>query len=248
MRLKGKIALITGGNSGIGLETAKLFKKEGAQVIITARSQESFDKATSELGDQFDIVKTDVSNLKELDSLYKHIDTKYNKLDILFANAGVAYFKPTSDVDENFFDQQFDTNVKGLYFTVSKALPYFNQGSSVILNASVVANKGFPGSSVYVGTKAAVRSFARGWTSEIPVDQIRFNVLSPGAIDTPIYEKLGMPPENLKEFANNMIAGIPAKRFGTSAEMAKVALFLASEESSYIAGADIIADGGYGQI
>lgn len=242
--LANKIALITGGNSGIGLATAKLYKEQGAQVIITARSKETFEKAKLELGTHFDVIQTDVSKNEDLDRLYAHIKTKYGKLDILFANAGIAYFSPTSEVTSDFFDNQFNTNVKGLFFTVAKALPLLSPGSSVVLNASVVASKGFPGASVYASTKAAVRSFARTWTAEIPVSDVRFNVLSPGPIETPIYDKLNMPEENRIAMASTL----PIKRFGSAEEMAKVALFLASDDSSYICGAEIMADGGFGQV
>lgn len=247
-KIENKIALVTGGNSGIGLATAQLFKEEGAKVIITARSKATFEKAQKELGDQFDIVQTDVSQLTDLDRLYNHIKTKYGKLDILFANAGIANFRPTSDVDDAHFDAQFNTNVKGLYFTVAKALPLLNDGSSVILNASVAAQKGIPGSSVYSATKAAVRSFARSWTAEIPASRTRFNVLSPGPIETPIFDKMGMSTEQVDAFSSGIKATIPARRFGKPREMATVALFLASSDSSFLHGADILADGGLGQI
>ena len=247
-KLNGKIALITGGNSGIGLATAKLFKAEGAQVIITARSAETFKAAKAELGAEFDVVQTDVSQSGDLDKLYAHIKTKYKALDIVFANAGVAVFRPTVETDEAFFDNQFNTNVRGLYFTVQKALPLLRAGATVVLNASVVSVKGIAGASVYSATKAAVRSFARTWTAEIPVNQVRFNVLSPGPIETPIYSKLGMSPEEVKSFSQNMAATVPAKRYGTADEMARAALFLASSDSSYIAGADLFADGGFGSV
>lgn len=243
-KLTNKIALVTGGNSGIGLATAKLYKEQGAQVIITARSQETFEKAKKEYAGHFDVVQTDVSKPEELDRLYAHIKAKYGKFDILFANAGVALFAPTSTVDSAFFDNQFDTNVKGLFFTVAKALPLLNKGSAVVLNASVVASKGFVGASVYAATKAAVRSFARSWTAEIPVSDVRFNVLSPGPIETPIYDKMGVDTENKEALGNST----PIKRLGRAEEMAKVALFLASDDSSYIVGAEIMADGGVGQI
>ncbi|MNK07473.1 putative oxidoreductase YghA [compost metagenome] len=243
-KLNNKIALVTGGNSGIGLATAKLYKDEGAQVIITARSNETFEKAKAEYGNVFDVVQVDVSKVEELDRLYAHITSKYGKLDILFANAGVAFFAPTNEVTPDFFDTQFDTNVKGLYFTVAKALPIMNKGSAVVLNASVVASKGFAGSSVYSATKAAVRNFARSWTAEIPVDQIRFNVLSPGPVETPIFGKMGVTDDG----KNGMAAGLPIKRLAKPEEMAKVALFLASDDSSYLAGAEIMADGGGGQV
>lgn len=247
-KLANKVALITGGNSGIGLATAKLYKEQGAKVIITARSHETFQKASNEYGSHFDVVQADVSKVAEIEGLYAHIKSKYGKIDILFANAGVAIFSPTSEVTPEFFDNQFDTNVKGLYFTVAKALPLLNKGSSVILNASVVANKGFAGASVYSATKAAVRNFARAWTAEIPVSDVRFNVISPGPIETPIYDKLGMDANGKDAFTAHMESVLPIKRFGRADEIAKVALFLASDDSSYIVGADIGVDGGFGQV
>lgn len=243
-KLSNKIALVTGGNSGIGLATAKLFKEEGAQVIITASSKKSFDAAQAEFGNVFDIVQTDVSKVEELDRLYAHIKSKYGKLDVIFANAGIALHGPLSEVTPEQYEHQFDINVKGVLFTVSKALPILSKGSSVVLTASVVASKGFAGSSIYSASKAAVRNFARTWTSEIPVDQVRFNVLSPGPIVTPIFEKMGMPEERLTGLANSL----PIKRLGQPEEMAKAALFLASSDSSYLAGAEIMADGGFGQV
>lgn len=248
MKLQNKIALVTGGNSGIGLATAKLFKEQGAQVIITARSADTFAKAQAEYGKHFDVVQADVSKNTDLDKLYGHIKSKYGKLDVLFANAGIAQFAPTTEVTEDFFDNHFNTNVKGLYFTVQKALPLLSKGSAVVLNASVSNMKGFAGSSVYSATKAAVRNFARTWTVEIPVDQVRFNVLSPGPITTPIFDKLELKTEEKNAFLTNVAGSVPAKRLGRPEEMAKVALFLASDDSSYIAGADIFADGGFGQV
>lgn len=243
-KLSNKVALITGGNSGIGLATAKLFKEQGAKVIITARSAETYEKAKVEYGSLFDVVQADVSKLGDIDRLYDHIKTKYGKFDILFANAGVAGFVPTLEVTPEYFDTQFNTNVKGLYFTVAKAIPLLNKGSAVVLTASVVASKGFAGSSVYSATKAAVRNFARSWTAEFPVSDIRFNVLSPGPIETPIFDKMGLPQEG----AHQIGAGTPIKRLGQPDEMAKAALFLASDDSSYVVGAELMADGGFGQV
>jgi NAD(P)-dependent dehydrogenase (short-subunit alcohol dehydrogenase family) len=243
-KLAGKVALVTGGNSGIGLASAKLFKEQGATVIITARSNETFAKAQAEYTGIFDVVQADISKLGEIDKLYTHIKTKYGRIDVLFANAGVAGFKPTSEVTPEYFDEQFNTNVKGLYFTVAKAIPLLNKGSSVVLTASVVASKGFAGSSVYSATKAAVRNFARSWTAEFPVSDIRFNVLSPGPIETPLFDKMGLPVEQV----HGLGEATPIKRLGRPEEMAKAALFLASDDSSYVVGAELMADGGFGQI
>lgn len=247
-KLQGKVALITGGNSGIGLATAKLYREQGATVVITARSESTFAAAQKEYGSHFHVIKADISKISEIESLMSQIKTKHGGLDILFANAGVALFSPTSEITPDFFDNQFNTNVRGLYFTIAKALPILRKGSSVVLNASVVSIKGMPGGSVYAATKAAVRSLARSWTAEIPVDHVRFNVLSPGPIETPIYGKMGMPADQVKAFGEQMTASVPAHRFGSAEEMAKVALFLASDDSSYICGADIFADGGFGQV
>jgi NAD(P)-dependent dehydrogenase (short-subunit alcohol dehydrogenase family) len=248
MKLIGKVALVTGGNSGIGLATAKRFKAEGAKVVITARSAETFKVAKAELGQQFDVVQADVSDTKQLSALYAHIKSNYGGLDVLFANAGVALFKPTTETDEAFFDNQFNTNVRGLYFTVAKALPLLKKGSTVVLNASVVSIKGMAGASVYSATKAAVRSLARSWTAEIPVENVRFNVVSPGPIETPIYGKMGMSSDQVAGFSDHMKSMVPAHRFGSADEIADVVLFLASGDSSYIAGADILADGGFGNV
>jgi len=242
--LTNKIALVTGGNSGMGLATAKLFKEQGAKVIITARSNETFQKAQTEYGQVFDVVQTDVSNLAELDRLYAHIKKTYGRLDVVFANAGIGQFAPSTEITPEIFDNLFNTNVRGLYFTVTKALPLLATGSSVILNASTLSGKGMPGASAYSATKAAVRSFARTWTAEVSPAHARFNVLSPGPIETPIYAKVGMTDEHKAGMASTF----PAKRFGTSEEMANVALFLASADSSFVNGSEILADGGFGNV
>lgn len=247
-KLKGQIALITGGNSGIGLATAKLFREQGAQVIITARSPQTYEAAKKEYSSLFDVIHADVTSLQDLDNLYAQIKAKYGRIDVLFANAGVAYFAPTETVEEGFFDSQFDTNVKGLYFTVSKAYPLLKDGSRIILTASTVSTKGFAGASVYSATKAAVRSFARTWAAEWGNRNIRVNVLSPGPIETPIFSKTGMNENEVKDFHSQMASTIALKRLGASEEMANVALFLASNDSSYMTGSDIIADGGYSQL
>ena len=247
-RLENKIALITGGNSGIGLATAKQFKAEGATVIVTARSEESYKVAKSEIGEEFDVVKTDVTNLGELDGLFDHIKNKYGRLDVVFANAGIAKFAPLEAINEELFDSQFNTNVKGLFFTVQKAAPLLSKGASVILNSSISNTKGMPNTNIYAATKAAVRSLARTLSAELVGRGIRVNAVSPGPIDTPIYSKLGLPEEAVKDFAKQIEETTPIGRFGHADELAKVALFLASDDSSFLLGAEIVADGGISQL
>lgn len=247
-KLKNKVAVITGGNSGIGLATAQLYKKEGATVIITARSEKSYEKAKNELGSEFDIVKTDVTNLTEIDDLFSHVKEKYGRIDILFANAGIAHFAPISSVTEEFFDSQFNTNVKGLLFTVQKAASILSQGASVILNTSGVNTKGLHSSSVYAATKAAVRSLARTLSAELVEQGVRVNALSPGPVETPIYQKMGMSEEEITGFSQSIKQTTPIGRFGQAKELANVALFLGSDDSSFVLGSEIVADGGFSQL
>lgn len=247
-RLSGKIALVTGGNSGIGLASATRFADEGAKVIITARSEQSFAKAKEELGNKFDIVKADVTQNAELDALFSYIQKEYGKLDVLFANAGVAYFAPLEYADENHFDSLFNTNVKGLFFTIQKASPLLSSGASVILNTSGMNTKGGANSSVYSATKAAVRSFARTLSSELTARGIRVNAVSPGPTETPIFSKTGLSKEQLTGFAEEVAKVTPIGRFAKPEELANVALFLASDESSFVLGSEFVADGGYSQL
>lgn len=247
-KLNGKVAVITGGNSGIGLATAKRYAEEGATVIITGRNQQALDNALAEIGPNAYGVQGDVSNPADLDRLYAEVGSRYGKVDILFANAGIAEVAPFDAVDEHFFDRHFNINVKGLFFTVQKALPVLNDGSSVILNASIVSTKGFENFSVYAATKAAVRSFARSWATDLAARQIRVNTISPGPIETPIYGKLGLPEEQVQEMGAAMVAQVPLGRFGQAAEIANAALFLASNDSSYVNGVELPVDGGIAQI
>lgn len=247
-RLSGKIALITGGNSGIGLAAAIAFQKEGAKVIITGRNQERLDEALNQLGGDALSIQGDVSNLDDLDRLFETVKEKYGQIDVLFANAGLAKVAPIGDVNEEHFDLHMNVNVKGLFFTVQKALPLLSDGASVILNASIVKDKGFAGLSVYTATKAAVRSFARTWTSELKDRQIRVNSLSPGPIETPLYEKMGIPEEAVQEFASSVGSQVPMGHFGKSEDIALAAVYLASDESSYTTGIDLVVDGGLSQV
>ena len=247
-RLEGKITLITGGNSGIGLATAKQFVNEGAYVFITGRRDAELAAAVKEIGRNVTGVQGDVSNLGDLDRLFAQIKREKGKLDIVFANAGVAKFAPFGTITEEFYDSIFDINVKGLLFTVQKALPLLPDGASIILNASVVGSKGLPTNSVYSATKAAVRSFARTWTTDLKDRRIRVNAVSPGPIETPGLSGLLASSEageqRLKMISNN----VPLGRLGTPDEIAKAVVFLASDDSSYVTGAELFVDGGFAQV
>ena len=247
-KLQNKIAVITGGTSGIGLATAKRYAEEGATVVITGRNQKALDKALEEVGANARGIQSDVSKLGDLDQLYSEVKETLGHIDILFANAGVAEIASIEDSDEEFYDRHFDINVKGLFFTVQKALPLLKDGGSIILNASIVATKGFESFSVYSATKAAVRSFARSWATDLAARKIRVNAISPGPIDTPIYGKLGLPPEQVEQMGAAFVAQVPLARFGQASEIADAALFLASNDSSYINGVDLAVDGGIAQV
>jgi len=247
-KLAGKIALITGGNSGIGLATAQRFVQEGAYVFITGRRQDALDNAVALIGHNVTAVQGDVANMADLDRLYETIRQEKAHLDIVFANAGFAEFSPLGTITEEQFDTQFDANVKGLLFTVQKALPLLADGGSVILNASVVASKGFDASSVYSATKAAVRSFARTWTADLKARKIRVNAVSPGPIDTPGFDAVAGTPEQAEQMKAGMAAAVPLGRVGTSDEIARAVVFLASDDSSFVTGAELFVDGGMAQI
>src|SRR5215203_2282409 len=247
-KLEGKIAVITGGNSGIGLAAAKRFVSEGAYVFISGRRQKELDLALSEIGKNVTAILSDVSNLADLDRLYNIVKDQKGHLDILFANAGIAQFAPLEEISEEHFDNIFRINVKGLLFTVQKAFPLFQNGGSIILNASVGSSKGFEETSVYSATKAAVRSFARTWTVELRHRKIRVNAISPGPIDTPIFSNLLQNEEQIEQFKMNIVNTVPMGRMGSPDEVAKVALFLASDDSSFVTGIELFVDGGLAQI
>jgi NAD(P)-dependent dehydrogenase (short-subunit alcohol dehydrogenase family) len=247
-KLEGKIALITGGNSGIGLATAKQFGNEGAYVFITGRRDPELAAAVKEIGRNVTGVQGDVSNLGDLDRLFAQIKREKGKLDIVFANAGGAKFAPLGTITEEHYDSIFNGNVKGLLFTVQKALPLMPDGASIILNASIVASKGLPDWSVYSATKAAVRSFARTWTTDLKERRIRVNAVSPGSIDTPGLSDLLDSSEAGAERRKMITSIVPLGRFGTPDEIAKAIVFLASDDSSYITGTELFVDGGFAQV
>jgi NAD(P)-dependent dehydrogenase (short-subunit alcohol dehydrogenase family) len=248
MRLEGKVALITGGNSGIGLATAKQFVNEGAYVYISGRRDTELAAAVKEIGKNVTGIQGDVSNLGDLDRLFAQIKREKGKLDIVFANAGVATYAAFGKITEEHFDSIFGINVKGLLFTVQKALPLLPDGASIILNASIVGSKGLPANSVYSATKAAIRSFARTWTTDLKDRRIRVNAVSPGPIDTPGLNNLvastGAGEQRLKAISSN----VPLGRLGTPDEIAKAVVFLASDDSSYVTGTELFVDGGFAQV
>jgi len=247
-KLAGKVAVITGGNSGIGLATAKRFVAEGAYVFITGRRQSELDAAVMQIGKNVTGVQGDVSNLADLDRLYATVKQQKGRIDILFANAGGGEFAPLGQITEAHFDKTFNINVKGLVFTVQKALPLMLDGGSIILNASIASLKGMPAFSVYSATKAAVRSFARSWTVDLKDRKIRVNALSPGPIETPAMNGLAQTEGKLKEFKSGLVAAVPLGRLGDPDEIAKAAVFLASDDSSYVTGIELFVDGGMAQI
>ena len=247
-KLEGKVAVVTGGNSGIGLSTARRFAEEGAQVVISGRDQKTLDAAVKTIGGNVLAVQSDVSKLADIDKLYKAVSQKFGKIDVLFANAGVAKFAPFADSSEALFDEIFDINVKGVFFTIQKALPLLNNGGSIIINSSVANQTGFANAGVYSATKAAVRSFARTLTTELADRKIRVNVVSPGPIATPIFGRTGLPQEAVDEFAKAVLDKVPIKRFGQPEEIANAVLFLANSESAYITGVELQVDGGMVQV
>jgi NAD(P)-dependent dehydrogenase (short-subunit alcohol dehydrogenase family) len=248
MKLAGKVALVTGGNSGIGLATAKLFSQEGANVIITGRDRITLDDAVTTIGGDVLALQADVTNLDEIDLLYTAIAQKFGKIDILFANAGIGRFTSLEQTTEAIYDEVFSINLKGLYFTVQKAVNYLNNDAAIVLNTSFLGELGRPGTSVVSASKAAVRSLAKTFSAELISRGIRVNAVSPGAIATPFHSRTGLSPEAVTANAEKFITQIPMKRFGTPEEIAKAVLFLSTSDSAYMLGAEIAVDGGITQL
>lgn len=246
--LQDKVAVITGGNSGIGLASATRFRDAGANVAIFGRSRETLDSTAALLGDAGHAVQGDVTSIADIERLFRQTTERFGRIDVLMVNAGIARVAPVSEVDEEAFDLVADINFKGAFFTVQRALDHLNDGASIILVSSVLNQKGLEGLSVYSATKAAVRSLARSFATELKGRQIRVNVLSPGPIETPLYGRMGLPQEAVEEFGAAVVEQVPAGRFGKPEEMAEAALFLASSGSSYLNGSELTADGGFGQV
>ena len=246
--LEGKISLITGGSSGIGLATARRFIAEGAKVVVAARDQQKLDAAVEELGPDASAVAADVSQLADIDRLIGEIKAHHGRLDIVFANAGGGTPGKLADITEEMFDQVFDLNVKGVLFVVQKALPLLSDGGAIVLTTSIANVKGLPGSSTYSAAKAAVRAFARTWTVELKDRRIRVNAISPGPIDTPLHNSLGDKHPDTAKIAAAMVAHIPVGRIGNADEVAAAVTFLASDEASFITGVELSVDGGMTEV
>ncbi len=248
-RLEGKVAVVTGGNSGIGLATAKRFHEEGARVVIAGRSQKTLDEAVKAIGKGTVGVQADVSRAKDLDRLYTTVSEKMGKIDVLFANAGIYKFAPLAATTEELYDELFDINARGVYFTIQKALPHLNNGASIIVNTSVAGEIGVPNGTAYAATKAALRSFTRSIAAELVERGIRVNAVSPGPIETPAgFERTGLSKETVDEMLKGFISMVPMKRIGQPEEIAATVAFLASQDASFITGAEIPVDGGLAQI
>ncbi|WP_420577266.1 glucose 1-dehydrogenase [Ekhidna sp.] len=247
-KLDGKVALITGGNSGIGLATAKLFVKEGAKVVITGRREEALSQAAGEIGGGVKTILADAADVAKSKEVVQQVVDEFGKIDILFANAGVAYFMPMTDITEEHFDSQFDINVKGPFFLIKEAIPHLNDGAVIISNTSVVHHKGFDGSGVYSSTKAALRTLTRILASELRTRKIRTVSIAPGPVETPIYGKMGMAQAEVEQMGAGFAQQVPLGRFGSSEELAQSVLFLASSDASFVNGIELAVDGGLSQV
>lgn len=247
-RLKGKVAVVTGGNSGIGLASAQRLQQEGARIAISGRSQKTLDEAAKILGNDALVIQADVSKLPEIDKLFSAVTAKFAKIDVLFVNAGVAKFAPFAEFTEAAYDELFDINAKGAFFSVQKALPHLNDGASIILNTSVASHIGNPTGVAYGATKAAMRSFVRGLAADLAGRNIRVNAVAPGPIETPIFGRVGLSKEQIDQAVQGFIAGTPLKRIGKPEEVAGAVAFLASSDSSYVTGIELSVGGGIGQV
>jgi NAD(P)-dependent dehydrogenase (short-subunit alcohol dehydrogenase family) len=248
-RLEGKVAVVTGGNSGIGLAAAKRLQEEGARVAIAGRSKKTLDEAMIAIGKDVIAVQADVSIAKDLDRLYATVSQRLGKIDILFANAGIYKFAPFTATTEELYDELFDINARGVYFTIQKALPLLNDGASIIINTSVAGEIGVANGTVYAATKSALRSFTRSIAAELVDRGIRVNAVSPGPIETPAgFARTGLPKEQIDQFIQDVVAKVPMKRIGQPSEIASAVAFLASSDASFMTGAEITVDGGMAQI
>lgn len=247
-KLSGKIAVVTGGSAGMGLATAKLFVQEGATVIITGRDQAALDAAVQSIGRNIEAFRSDISKVADIEALRAHVERKYGRVDIVFANAGTAKPGPFEQVSEDDFDFGVDTNLKGTYFTVQKLVPLMTAGGAVVLNTSIQGSKGWPGFTIYAATKAAIRSLARTLTAELSSKGIRVNAVAPGFIDTDLIRKVGLSEAAIERINEQAHAQIPMGRSGSAEEIAKPVLFLVSDDAAYITGVELTVDGGWTQV
>ena len=247
-RFKDKVAVVTGGNSGIGLATARAFLREGAQVAITGRSDGTLKTAQKELGPDALVLKADMSRVPEIAGAMERIRTRFGRIDALFVNAGIARFVPFEEVSEEFFDQTMATNLKGAYFTIQKAVPLLSRGAAVVLNASINAHMGMPGSSVYGASKAAVVNLSKTLSSDLLARGVRVNVVTPGPVTTPIFDRMGLPEDQTRQMKEHIAGRVPLKRFGHPDEIAAAVLYLSSSESAFVVGTELVVDGGMIQL